>query len=85
MAEPVTQYNIGGLVSVGFFYLIILGVGIWSGWKRNKKTVNDTENIILAGRDIGLFIGVLTMTGESCILFSLWQTLPLNSNDSNGN
>jgi len=58
----VTQYNIGGLVSVGFFYLIILGVGIWSGWKRNKKTVNDTENIILAGRDIGLFIGVLTMT-----------------------
>ena len=78
MADPVAQYNIGGLISVGIFYLIIFGVGIWSGWKqKKKKVVNDSENIILAGRDIGLFIGVLTMTGESCILFSSWQPLPL--------
>jgi len=79
MAEPAAQYNIGGLVSVGFFYLLILGVGIWSGWKQKKKTVNDSENIILAGRNIGLFVGVLTMTGESCILFSSWQTTPYSA------
>jgi len=65
------EYNVGGLVSVGLFYLLILGVGIWSGWKQKKKAVNDTENIILAGRDIGLFIGVLTMTGESGVYYSL--------------
>jgi predicted hotdog family 3-hydroxylacyl-ACP dehydratase len=57
--------NIGGLVSVAIFYALILIVGIWAGWKQKQKLKTATEGIMLAGRDIGLFVGVLTMTGTS--------------------
>lgn len=56
--------NIGGVVSVALFYGIILAVGIWVGWKQKRRSTLVTENIMLAGRDIGLFVGVLTMTGK---------------------
>lgn len=63
--------NIGGVVSVAVFYSFILGVGIWAGWKQKRKlkklaesSINQSENIMLAGRDMGLFVGVLTMTGN---------------------
>ncbi|XP_046633589.1 high-affinity choline transporter 1-like isoform X1 [Daphnia pulicaria] len=63
--------NIGGVISVAFFYCLILAVGIWVGWKEKRKFkqlqrmesgANRSENIMLAGRDMGLFVGVLTMT-----------------------
>lgn len=55
--------NIPGVVSVIFFYILILAVGIWAG--RKKKTGADdleSEEVMLAGRNIGMFVGIFTMT-----------------------
>eukprot|EP00127_Corallochytrium_limacisporum_P006532 Clim_evm4s230 gene=Clim_evmTU4s230 len=52
--------NVGGLVSIAVFYLIILGVGLWAA--RKKKADSQTEDIILAGRSISFFVGAFTMT-----------------------
>lgn len=55
--------NVPGLLSVVIFYFLILVVGIWAGWKnRGKGSQGGTEQIMLAGRDMGTFVGVLTMT-----------------------
>lgn len=67
--------NVVGLVGIIVFYLVILAVGIWAGFR--KKRVNAelvqseegtaataSEEVMLAGRDIGLFVGVMTMTGK---------------------
>ncbi|VDD75523.1 unnamed protein product [Mesocestoides corti] len=62
--------NIPGMVGIVAFYLFILAVGIWAA-RRSKKTsarnhangtMTDSEDVMLAGRDIGLFVGVFTMT-----------------------
>lgn len=56
---------IGGIISVILFYLLILGVGIWAGKKQKCTEKNpDTEEIMLAGRNIGLIVGIFTMTGN---------------------
>jgi high affinity choline transporter 7 len=55
---------IGGLVSIIIFYVLILGVGIWAGRKQKSTEQNpDTEEVMLAGRNIGLIVGIFTMTG----------------------
>ncbi|XP_065292431.1 high-affinity choline transporter 1-like isoform X2 [Dermacentor albipictus] len=61
--------NVPGLVAIVFFYLIILVVGIWAGRKNDaprrstlSMSMGEQSNIMLAGRNIGLFIGVFTMT-----------------------
>ena len=60
--------NIAGVVSVVIFYILILAVGIWAG--RKKEAGNDSEEeVMLAGRNIGLFVGIFTMTGIIIILF----------------
>lgn len=58
--------NIPGVISVVIFYIIILAVGIWAG--RKKKSDNnelETEEVMLAGRNIGIFVGIFTMTGNN--------------------
>ena len=55
--------NWGGLAAISVFYLLILGVGIFAAWKRRANKDNADE-IILAGRSIGPFVGLLTMTGD---------------------
>ena len=52
--------NVPGLIAVNVFYLIILAVGLWAA--RKRKTNN--EDYMLAGRSIGMAVGVFTMTGE---------------------
>lgn len=52
--------NVEGLVGIIFFYLIVLLVGLYAGWKKRREEQNQ-EQVMLAGRDIGLFVGVLTM------------------------
>ncbi|XP_031618007.1 high-affinity choline transporter 1 [Contarinia nasturtii] len=53
--------NLAGVVSIVLFYLLILAVGIWAG--RKKEEGNDSEEeVMLAGRSIGLFVGIFTMT-----------------------
>jgi len=51
---------VGGLSAIIVFYLVILVVGAWAGWTRRGKEMTQ-EQVLLAGRDLGLFVGVLTM------------------------
>lgn len=60
-------FNIAGVFSIIIFYILILIVGIWAG--RKKKSTGDgdefeQEEVMLAGRNIGLFVGIFTMTGR---------------------
>lgn len=64
--------NVAGVVSIILFYLLILGVGIWAG--RKKEEGNDSEEeVMLAGRSIGLFVGIFTMTGK-CLMEKKLET-----------
>ncbi|CAF3799926.1 unnamed protein product, partial [Rotaria magnacalcarata] len=55
--------HVGGLVAIIFFYVLILIVGIWAGRKQKSSEKSpDTEEIMLAGRNIGLLVGIFTMT-----------------------
>ena len=59
--------NIPGIVSIAVFYLAVLLVGLWAGWRQRKQARergqdgSDQEEVMLAGRNIGLFVGILTM------------------------
>jgi len=59
--------NVAGVVSVVLFYILILFVGIWAGRKKKPTEEGDpdgleTEEVMLAGRNIGVFVGIFTMT-----------------------
>ncbi len=54
--------NIGGIVAIVIFYLLILVVGIWAAKKKGSGSESE-EEVMLAGRNIGLFVGIFTMTG----------------------
>ena len=54
--------NWGGVIAIAVFYLLILAVGLWAG--RKGKGKKDTEDVMLAGRNIGLVVGIFTMTGN---------------------
>ena len=57
--------NVPGLISIIIFYLVVLLIGIWAGWRQRKTSeTTDQETVMLAGRNIGLFVGVLTMGGN---------------------
>lgn len=63
MSPVGTGVNVWGIISIVLFYVLILGVGIWAA--RKKESGNDSEEeVMLAGRNIGLFVGIFTMTGE---------------------
>lgn len=62
--------NIAGVISVVLFYILILLVGIWAGRKRNTDG-DETEEVMLAGRNIGIFVGIFTMTGTTCALITI--------------
>lgn len=60
----VKMLNVWGLVAIIVFYLLILAVGIWAGRKSKTSGAEaDSEDVMLAGRNIGLVVGVFTMTG----------------------
>ena len=57
--------HIPGLIAIIVFYLLILLVGLWAGRKAKQTGENaSSENVMLAGRNIGLLVGVFTMTGR---------------------
>ena len=65
--------NVLGLIGIIVFYLLILGVGLWAAFKKKRSSeelceggdkVTESEDVMLAGRDIGLFVGAMTMTGK---------------------
>nr|CAD7612186.1 unnamed protein product [Timema genevievae] len=47
-----------GLVGILVFYVAVLGVGIWAGTKQKN---NGEEEVMLAGRSLGMVVGVLTL------------------------
>jgi len=54
--------NVWGLVSVIVFYIMILVIGLYASWKNKSLSSEDSEDVFLAGRSIGLFVGMFTMT-----------------------
>lgn len=58
------EIHVVGLVAIIIFYLLILAVGIWAGRKSKQSGSSaDSEDVMLAGRNIGLVVGIFTMTG----------------------
>ncbi|KAK7506594.1 hypothetical protein BaRGS_00002069 [Batillaria attramentaria] len=55
--------HIPGLIAIIFFYLLIVIVGLWAA-RKSKQTgaTADSEDVMLAGRNLGLLIGIFTMT-----------------------
>lgn len=61
---------VAGVVSIILFYILILAVGIWAGNKQKSTEKNpDTEELMLAGRNIGLIVGIFTMTGKVSLVY----------------
>ena len=61
--------NVPGLIAIIVFYLVILAVGLGAAWYQKRKGVKeDVESIMVAGRDIGVFVGCFTMTGLISLL-----------------
>ena len=71
------EINVGGIVALVIFYLLILGIGLFAAWKRKRNAKNattvieETNEVILAGRSIGGIIGCFTMTGILVFLFNV--------------
>lgn len=63
------EVNAIGVAGIIVFYLVILFLGIWAGCKKSKhenggEEVDQSKEVMLAGRGIGLFVGCFTMTGK---------------------
>lgn len=58
IASVYSQLNALGLLVVILFYLLIFGIGIWAG---NLPEEEQTNNYLLAGRKLPLWISVFTM------------------------
>lgn len=62
------EVNVVGIIGIVAFYLVILFLGIWAGCKKSSSPQNEGEEVdqskevMLAGRGIGLFVGCFTMT-----------------------
>ncbi len=60
--------NISGVIVMVFFYLLVLGTGIWASFKskrqQKKSAANGIEMSLLANRSINWVVGVFTMSGE---------------------
>ncbi|XP_051275493.1 high-affinity choline transporter 1-like [Dicentrarchus labrax] len=58
--------NVPGLVVMVFFYLLVLGTGIWASMKSKQvhksSQADQTEVTLLGNRGISLVVGVFTMT-----------------------
>lgn len=62
-------FNVPGLLSIIFFYIVILAVGIWAG--RKAKAPEEARawqplSVVLAGRNTGIFVGIFSMTA-TCV------------------
>ncbi|XP_030202966.1 high-affinity choline transporter 1 isoform X2 [Gadus morhua] len=59
--------NVPGVVVMVFFYLMVLGTGIWASFKSKreskKSSADQVEMTLLGNRGIHLVVGMFTMTG----------------------
>lgn len=73
--------NVFGILGIALFYVVILVIGLLAARFRGKSLQrneedesapsNDGEEVMLAGRNIGMFVGAFTMTGIKCSCDSL--------------
>ena len=35
-SEPAGGFNVSGLASLAIFYLIVLAIGVWAGWRQRR-------------------------------------------------
>uniref|UniRef100_A0A8C6SRL2 Uncharacterized protein n=1 Tax=Neogobius melanostomus TaxID=47308 RepID=A0A8C6SRL2_9GOBI len=58
--------NVPGVIAMVFFYLLVLGTGIWASFKsrreQKKNAASEIEMTILGNRGISLTVGIFTMT-----------------------
>ncbi|XP_059182344.1 high affinity choline transporter 1-like [Centropristis striata] len=58
--------NWAGLISMGVFYMIVLGTGIWASRKSKREerkcTGNRSEVAMVGGRNLNLCVSIFTMT-----------------------
>ena len=54
------EVNIPALIGIIVSYILFLGIGVYAAKKRGKGV----EEMMLAGRSLGLFLGICTMTGK---------------------
>ena len=54
--------NWGGIVSIIIFYIIILVIGLWAS--RKSKGDKDPDSVLVANRDLSLFVGTFTTAGK---------------------
>ncbi|XP_075932013.1 high-affinity choline transporter 1-like [Anarhichas minor] len=74
--------NIPGLIAMLFFYLLVLGVGIWASIKskkeENKSAANKLEMALLGNRSIKKVVGIFTMTATwvgGCFIMGLTEMI----------
>lgn len=60
--------NWPGLASIGVFYLIVLGTGIWASRKSKREerkcTGNRSEVAMVGGRNLNIWVSIFTMAGR---------------------
>ncbi|XP_068597901.1 high-affinity choline transporter 1-like [Brachionichthys hirsutus] len=58
--------NVPGVIAIVFFYLLVLGTGIWASFrskrKQKKSGATGMEMVLLGNRSINWVVGVFTMT-----------------------
>ncbi|XP_068183796.1 high-affinity choline transporter 1-like isoform X1 [Antennarius striatus] len=58
--------NVPGVIVMVFFYLLVLGIGIWASFKSKRKQkrsgATGMEMVLLGNRSINVVVGVFTMT-----------------------
>ncbi|XP_071394759.1 high-affinity choline transporter 1-like [Centroberyx affinis] len=58
--------NVPGVIAMVFFYLLVLGTGVWASIKTKKEEKKSESNrlevTLLANRGISLVVGIFTMT-----------------------
>ncbi len=67
-AEPPDdrRVSVPGLLGLLVFYMLILAVGILAAWWKTRRAEagQKCQGAIVAGREIGLVVGIFTMTGR---------------------
>ncbi|XP_068597571.1 high-affinity choline transporter 1-like [Brachionichthys hirsutus] len=62
--------NVVGVIVMAFFYLLVLGTGIWASFKSKRKqresAANGMDMALLGNRSINCVVGIFTMTA-SCV------------------
>lgn len=60
--------NWPALLSIGVFYVIVLGTGIWASRKSKREekkcTGNRSEVTMVGGRNLNIWVSIFTMTGR---------------------